>query len=505
MNSAVFTFNKKNCTSCYSCVRNCPVKAIKVTKDNIYPEVISERCIGCGICIEACSFDAIQVFDARKDVNDLINSDAKVAAICDPSIAGEFEDITDYRKFVKMIREIGFDYVTEVAFGVDLVADRQAKITNSKSGKYYITSHCPVMNLYIEKYATELVGNLTNTVSPASATAVALRNIYGSDLKIVNISPCLGAKKDIDRHNNSAKIDAVLSFRELREMFKCKGIREENVEYSDFDQPLGYKGSLYPIPEGFVEACGLSTSLIDGSFITAQGAKDSIDAVEQFSQYGNKFNKHFNLYFCEGCIVGPGSSEKGKKFVRHNLVTKYVQKRISNFDKNAWDANIIRFSNNESIVCSYNVDDQHLPIPTYEEMEDAYDKLGKATSGRFTDCHSCGYGTCRNLAEAIAQGIATEDMCLTHTQIGNRKFHDQLQSTTKELILKQEESLNLKDNLSIQQIRTAEISKALSLMVHNLKIGAAIIDVDMKIADSNSAFVEILGDDAKEIDEVIQD
>ena len=65
MNSAVFTFNKKNCTSCYSCVRNCPVKAIKVTKDNIYPEVISERCIGCGICIEACSFDAIQVFDAK--------------------------------------------------------------------------------------------------------------------------------------------------------------------------------------------------------------------------------------------------------------------------------------------------------------------------------------------------------------------------------------------------------------------------------------------------------
>lgn len=503
MNSSVITFNEKNCTSCYSCVRNCPVKAIKVTKDSVYPQVIAERCIGCGSCVEACSFNAIIVADTIQVVKDLIKSGDKVAAICDPSIAGEFEDITDYRKFVKMIRKIGFEYVTEVAFGVDLVANRQAIITNDKSGKYYITSHCPVMNMYIEKYAPELVDNLTRTVSPASATAVALRNIYGNDLKIVNISPCIGAKKDIDRHQNSAKIDAVLSFRELRKMFKEMNIREETVEFSDFDPPLGYKGALYPIPEGFVEACELSTSLIDGCFITAQGAVDAIDAVNQFSEHGNKFNKHFNLYFCEGCIVGPGSSPKGKKFIRHNLVREYVKKRVSNCDKKVWDANILKFSNIPSIKCNYKIDDQHLPTPTYDEMELAYEKLGKATSGRFTDCHSCGYGTCKGLAEAIAQGIATEDMCLTHTQSGNRIFHDQLQSTTKELISTQEEVSHLKDNLNLQQVRNAEVSKAMSLMVHSLKIGAAIIDDKMKIADSNASFVEILGDDAKEIDEVI--
>lgn len=503
MNSSVFTFNEKNCTSCYSCVRKCPVKAIKVTKDSVYPEVINERCIGCGSCIKACTFNAIRVSDSIEAVKTLIYSESKVAAICDPSIAGEFEDITDYRKFVKMIRKIGFDYVTEVAFGVDLVANRQAIITNDKSGKYYITSHCPVMNLYIEKYATELVENITRTVSPASATAVALRNIYGNEIKIVNITPCLGAKKDINRHTNSAKIDAVLSFRELRRMFKELNIREEAVEFSDFDAPLGYKGALYPIPEGFVEACELSTSLIDGSFISAQGAVDAIDAVKQFSQHGNKFNKNFNLYFCEGCIVGPGSSAKGQKFIRHNLVTEYVKKRIANFDKKTWDSNILKFSNINSIKCNYNVDNQTLPTPTEEEMEAAYEKLGKATSGRHTDCHACGYGTCKGLAEAIAQGIATEDMCFTHTQRGNRIFHEQLESTTKELISSHEENSNLKEILNTQQIRNAEVSKALSLMVHSLKIGVAIIDENMKIADSNSSFVDILGDEAKEIDEII--
>lgn len=503
MDNNIFTFNEKNCTSCYSCVRKCPVKAIQVKKGKIFPEVISDRCIGCGSCIKACSFNAITVVDSIEPVKALLKSDNKVAAICDPSIAGEFEDITDYRKFVKMIREIGFDYVTEVAFGVDLVANRQAIIANRNSGKYYITSHCPVMNLYIEKYSTELVNNITRTVSPASATAVAIRSIYGENVKIVNISPCLGAKKDINRHSNSAKIDAVLSFRELRKMFKELNIREESVEYSEFDAPLGYKGSLYPIPEGFVEACGLSTSLIDGCFMSAQGDEDAINAVKQFSEYGNKFNKNFNLYFCKGCIVGPGSSDKGQKFIRHNLVTEYVKKRISIFDKYSWQKYIDRFSNIQEIKCFYKEDNQSLPEPTEEEMEAAYAKLDKATSGRHTDCRSCGYGTCKGLAEAIAQGIATEDMCFTHTQKGNRIFHNQLESTTRELINSQEENSKLKEILNVQQTQNAEISKALSYMVHSMKIGAAIIDNNMKIVESNSAFIDILGDDAKEIDEII--
>ena len=38
-----------------------------------------------------------------------------------------------------------------------------------------------------------------------------------------------------------------------------------------------------------------------------------------------------------------------------------------------------------------------------------------------------------------------------------------------------------------------EISKALSIMVHSLKIGVAIIDHNMKIADSNTSFIEIFG------------
>lgn len=503
MSCSIISLDKDKCTLCYSCVRKCPVKAIHVKKGETVPEIIPERCIGCGNCIQACTFNAIKIYDSREDVKKLLNSEFKVAAVCDPSIAGEFDDITDYRKFVQMIRQIGFDYVTEAAFGVDLVANRQARVVNKRTGKYYLTSHCPVMNLYVEKYSPDLVNNLTKKVYPAAATAVALRERYGKDLKVVSISPCYGAKKDLNRYENTAKLDAVLSFRELRKLFRELHIKEESVEFSDFDAPLGYKGALYPIPEGFVEACNLSTSLTDGDFITAQGQTDAIDAVKQFSKHGNKFNKHFNLYFCKGCIVGPGSSVNGQKFIRHNLVTEYVKKRTAKFNKGAWEENIEKYINCNDIKCTFNINKQELEHPSHEKIEQAFIELDKEKEGRKLDCRSCGYNSCRELAEAIAQGIASPDMCFTHTQIGNRAFLNQLNESNLSLKEAHIENEDLKDSLNAQLIQNSELSRALSILVQNLNVGVAIVDEKLKIVESNAHFIEILGDEAKEIDEII--
>ncbi|MFA5700720.1 MAG: 4Fe-4S binding protein, partial [Desulfuromonas sp.] len=44
---------KERCRKCYACVRNCPVKAMRVRPTHV--EVIHSRCIGCGKCIAACT------------------------------------------------------------------------------------------------------------------------------------------------------------------------------------------------------------------------------------------------------------------------------------------------------------------------------------------------------------------------------------------------------------------------------------------------------------------
>ena len=201
----------------------------------------------------------------------LLNSSDKVAAICAPSITGEFTEVSDYRKLVKMIRLLGFNYVTEMSFGVDIIAKKYKELTSDNFiGRYYITSNCPVVVNLVEKIYPDLTDSLVPYVSPAFATALAIRNIYGKDIKIVHITPCVAAKKEISKYDEDIKIDSVLTFQELRKLFNDYNIRETFSEHSDFDEPLGYKGRAYSISSGFMETSGLETDLLNGQTITAE-------------------------------------------------------------------------------------------------------------------------------------------------------------------------------------------------------------------------------------------
>ena len=133
-----------------------------------------------------------------------------------------------------------------MSFGVDIVAHKYKECTEDNfNGKYYINSTCPSIVNLVEKFYPELVGNLVPTVTPVAATAIALRKIYGENLKIVHITPCIAAKKEVDRLHGLAQVNAVLTFRELRKLFFEFNIKETFSEFSDFDEPLGNKGGLY--------------------------------------------------------------------------------------------------------------------------------------------------------------------------------------------------------------------------------------------------------------------
>ena len=101
---ALLKINNDICIACYACVRACPVKAIRVTAEKVKPEIIPERCIGCGSCAAACGPGAVEIRDSKEELHKLLDEGEKVVALVDPSIAGEFPDISDYRKFIQMLR-----------------------------------------------------------------------------------------------------------------------------------------------------------------------------------------------------------------------------------------------------------------------------------------------------------------------------------------------------------------------------------------------------------------
>jgi len=60
---------KEKCRRCYTCVRKCPAKAIKVEEGQA--KVVEERCIACGSCIRVCPQEARAVRDSGGEGKDL--------------------------------------------------------------------------------------------------------------------------------------------------------------------------------------------------------------------------------------------------------------------------------------------------------------------------------------------------------------------------------------------------------------------------------------------------
>ena len=69
---------KDRCRVCYTCVRRCPAKAIRIM--NRQAEVIPERCIGCGNCVLSCSQGAKQTVSTVEALSALLASGERVAA-----------------------------------------------------------------------------------------------------------------------------------------------------------------------------------------------------------------------------------------------------------------------------------------------------------------------------------------------------------------------------------------------------------------------------------------
>lgn len=478
------------------------MKAIEVKAERSYAVILPNRCIGCGSCLTICPVNAVNYRSSKEEVKAILSEGGKVAAICAPSISGEFSDINDYRKFVQMIKALGFNYVCEVTFGVDLTAREYKKFFDDFKGKYFLTTVCPVVVSYVEKFHPELVDNLAPIVSPMITTARVVRNEYGSDTKVVYIGPCIQNKDEALNYEGEGKVDAVLTFIELRELFDEFEITESRVEYSEFDEPIGYKGSLLPIANGLLQAVDMNEDLLTGKIITTEGRDNMLDAIDQFESNAEDILRHFNLFYCEGCIMGPGTSRGGKKFIRRTMVVNYANKRLKSFDRAKWEKQIERHSNH-GIIASFTPNDQRLPIPNDERIHEVLKVIGKEFVEKDSGCEACGYPSCNDFAVAVASGLAHTDMCLNFT-LKNRQEYIKTLRATNEKLAKTQDALKESEKIArTEQEAARDASETITTMLKKLPSAVVIADKKLKILQSNQSFIDLLGDDALEINDII--
>lgn len=494
------SIDEEKCTNCFTCIRICPVKAIRAITERPHPKIEASRCIGCGACIESCAPKAIHYRSSINEAKEILRFEGKKVAIVSSSISAEFEDITDYRKFVQMIKLLGVDHVYEVSFGADLIAQKYLNFFSNFRGRYYITSSDPVVVKFIEKYHPNLLNNLAPFISPMIAMTKVVHTIHNGLVKKIYIGPDIAKKDEALRYEGDAKLDCVITFPELRQIFAEFKIDESTVEFAEFDPPRGYKGSLFPIRNGLIQAADIDENLLTTNFICVEGQKAMLESIEEFENNVKVIHRHLHINYGSN-LSGPGISTKGNKLFKEHLVIKYANKRLTNFFRAEWYNDLEEYGALDFSRTFIN-DDQRLPEPPAEKISEALKILGKRP-GDAVNCNQCGYHSCREFAVDMAKGIVIPEMCPTYAIRNTKEINETLRELNEKLAKTRLALTETEDKFKSEHETVAKNNELTNSMMNKLRAGVIIVDFQDKIIRANEAFCRIMGEDAEEISEVI--
>ncbi len=414
------------CRVCYSCVRSCPAKAIRIVDGQA--DVIAERCVGCGHCVRTCSQKAKQVVGALDQARALFAEGRPVAALVAPSYPAEFADISTSH-FVGTLRSLGFSRVVEVAFGADLVARRYRQLYQRGTPGPLIEASCPAVVSFIEKYHPNLVGALAPVISPMVATGRLVKRRYGADLACVFIGPCVAKKGEAERFG--ADVDCAITFAELRAWLDEAGLTSGDAIPSEFDPPHARGGGVYPLSHGVFHTAGIEEDLFSHDTLSATGRSEFLEAIHELEQ-GDFSARFVELLACPGCVMGAGMSSACQLHAREAQVARVARERRDMFDLDRWKTELDAASDLR-LEREYDPEDRRLASPGSDQLAGILRQMGKIYPEDELNCGACGYDSCVEHAIAIYKGLAEDKMCLPFTIERLEKTVNALERSQEEL------------------------------------------------------------------------
>ena len=400
--SIVYT-DREKCKGCYACIRCCPCKAIRVEEG--LAQVIKERCIACGTCLQVCVPKAKQVESDIGTVWQLLTQYPNVIAVLSSSFPAALLKCSA-GQLVAALKKLGFSQVMEDSFGAELISREYARLISKDKGKPLLSSNCPAVVTYIEKYHPQLVGNLAPIVSPMIAMGRLIKSQYNPQAKVVFIGPCVAKKAESRDERVVGVVDGVLTFAELKEMFTAKGITPETEGEESFSGPKPDLGRLFPLSKGLFRVAGLPEDIVKNDTINAHGHDYVAKIIREFAE-GDITARLINLHFCHGCIDGPVIDNELSGFRRKELVASYA---ASQADPAQTERDIKEYSGTD-LSRKFTAQGVGLATPSEEEVQGVLKQIGKAEPMNQINCGACGYTTCRELATSVCQGIAEVEMC----------------------------------------------------------------------------------------------
>lgn len=401
----IIDFKATKCKHCYKCVRNCEVKAIMI-KDG-RAEIMSDKCILCGKCLQMCPQDAKTLVSDLDVVKSFLKEGIPTVVSIAPSYMGllKFKTIGQVQAALK---KLGFADVRETSEGAVLVTEEYARMLQEGRMDNIITTCCPSANDLIEIYYPQLIPYMAPVVSPMIAHGKLLKKEYGTDTKVVFLGPCIAKKKESRDPRHDGCIDAVINFNDMNRWLAEEDIVIEDCEDMPFEKMDPKVNRLYPITNGVVNSV-LATEGRADSYrkFYVHGIKNCIDLCESMSR-GEISGCFIEINMCSGgCIKGPT--------VEDETISRFKVKldMEETIPKNPVDSRTVaEMEEGLTLKKIYMDHSPKDPMPSEQQIQDILKEIGKTRPEDELNCGACGYPTCREKAIAVFQKKAELNMCI---------------------------------------------------------------------------------------------
>lgn len=403
---------KNNCQDCYKCVRRCPVKAIKIEDGSAM--IVPDLCIACGTCYRVCPAKAKQARNDLTRAKHLVQSGKDVYVSLAPSWITEFEGVSR-EQMIAAIRRLGFRGVSETALGAEEVSANIAGLLDkaaneapqvSAVNRLFISTACPAVVEYINKYVPERTANLTKLTSPLLAHCRLLKTALGKDIEVIFIGPCIAKKIEADRHPDLLSLS--LSFTDLRQWLKDENIELKDIHTSVFDKFVMSKaeeGTAYPVEGGMIETLKPYEQSQKAYLMQITGIDNIKRELKNIREEALDRPVFIECLACEGgCVNGPCTSSKKSG----------LEKRVEILKESDFSGLAGKRSPSVDIRLDYAPEAIVQPKHDETDIKRVLASIGKYSIEDEINCGGCGYNTCRNFAKALLDGKAEPEMCVSH-------------------------------------------------------------------------------------------
>jgi Iron only hydrogenase large subunit, C-terminal domain len=401
------TIEDPRCRGCTSCIKACPMEAIRVREKKA--RILDVRCVDCGICIRICPHRAAI---AESDGFGLMHKFHYSIALPEPALYGQFHNMDDIDLILNGLQKIGFHKVFEVARGAEyLSAEARRRIQNEENKRFpQISSSCPAVMRLIQVRFPKLVDHLNPMILPmemaaimARREAVAETGLDPSDIGVFAIVPC-SAKVTAVRESDGLEqtvLDGALAVRDVYIKLLSTMKQVENI------QPVTQASIM---GASWAYSGGESASLLGESTVAVDGIENCVRMLEDIEDGRIPDARFIELSACvQGCVGGCLNVEnpfvarmrirqlmRGLPVSREQFVLPEAERFLSLRNKQqAHLPGVLRMDDDRTVA--------------FEKMRAAA-MIEKQLPG--LHCGSCGAPNCQAHAEDVVLGIAGLEDCV---------------------------------------------------------------------------------------------